>query len=94
MTKPINTKTSFSIPPQVMSRLVGDETVLLDLESGMYFGLDGVGKRIWDAVAEGKNCEEIAATISSEYDVEQEQAQEDVIEFLSGLAERKLVLVE
>ncbi len=36
--------TRLSVPPQVMSRMVGDETVLLDLASGVYFGLDGVGQ--------------------------------------------------
>ena len=33
----MNLDTKLSIPPQVMSRLVGDETVLLDLASGIYF---------------------------------------------------------
>ena len=32
------------IPPQVMARTVGDETVILDLASGTYFGLDPVGR--------------------------------------------------
>ena len=45
--------TRLSIPPQVMSRQVGEETVLLDLKSGIYFGLDGVGKLIWESVADG-----------------------------------------
>jgi len=53
--------TKLSIPPQVMSRLVGDETVLLDLSSGIYFGLDGVGKRIWESVADGLSLGETAA---------------------------------
>ncbi|MBT6210629.1 MAG: PqqD family protein [Woeseia sp.] len=57
----MNLDTQLSIPPQVMSRLVGDETVLLDLASGMYFGLDGVGKRIWESVAEGRSLGQAAA---------------------------------
>jgi len=83
--------TKLSIPAQVMSRLVDDETVLLDLESGMYFGLDGVGKRIWESVADGKSLSDIAAIISAEYEVEEEQALKDVIEFASNLVERGLL---
>ena len=83
--------TRLSIPPQVMSRLVGDETVFLDLESGMYFGLDGVGKRIWEAIGEGLTLGEIAAIIVSEYEVEVNQAQADVIEFVGDLVERGLL---
>jgi hypothetical protein len=84
-------ETRLSAPPHVMSRLVGDETVLLDLESGMYFGLDGVGKRIWESIGEGLTLAEIAAVIMSEYDVQEDQAQADVIEFARDLVERGLL---
>ena len=87
----MNPDTILSIPPQVMSRLVDDDTVLLDLESGMYFGLDGVGKRIWDAVAEGRSIGEIAAIITAEYEVDEARAQADVVEFTSNLVERGLL---
>ena len=84
-------ETKLSIPAQVMSRLVDDETVLLDLESGMYFGLDGVGKRIWESVADGKSLGDIAVIITDEYEVDEEQALKDVIEFASNLVERGLL---
>jgi hypothetical protein len=84
-------ETKLSIPAQVMSRLVDDETVLLDLESGMYFGLDGVGKRIWESVTDGKNLGDIAAIITAEYDVDESQALADVIAFASDLVERGLL---
>ena len=87
----MNLDTQLSIPPQVMSRLVGDETVLLDLASGMYFGLDGVGKRIWESVAEGHSLGQTAAVIAAEYEVEEAKAQADVIEFTSDLVERGLL---
>ena len=83
--------TRLSVPRQVTSRLVGDETVLLDLESGMYFGLDGVGKRIWEAIDEGLTLREIAAIIVSEYEVDEIQAQADTIEFVGDLVERGLL---
>ena len=83
--------TKLSIPPQVMSRLVGDETVLLDLSSGIYFGLDGVGKSIWECVAEGRSLAQAAAKIVDEYDVEESRAQADVLAFASELVERGLL---
>ena len=88
----MNPDTILSIPPQVMSRLVDDETVLLDLESGMYFGLDGVGKRIWDSVTEGRSIGEIAEIISAEYEVDEARAQADVVAFTSDLVERGLLV--
>jgi hypothetical protein len=83
--------TRLSIPPQVMSRPVGDETVLLDLESGTYFGLDGVGKRIWESIDKGLTLGDTVAVIEAEYEVDKDQAKADVIEFVSDLIERGLV---
>ena len=74
-----------------MSRLVGDETVILNLESGMYFGLDGVGKRIWESIGQGRTLGETAATIVSEFEVDEATAHADVVEFISDLVERGLL---
>ena len=83
--------TQLTIPPQVMSRLVGDETVLLDLASGIYFGVDGVAKCIWESISEGHSLGQAAAVVMSEYEVDEEQAQADVLEFANDLLERGLL---
>jgi hypothetical protein len=87
----VNPDTRLSIPPQVISRLVDDETVLLDLKSGKYFGLNGVGRRIWDCIGEGLTLGEVAATLVSEYEVGEDQAQSDVIELAQDLLARGLL---
>ena len=83
--------TQLTIPPQVMSRLVGDETVLLDLASGIYFGVDGVAKRIWESISEGQSLKQAAAVVVSEFEVDEAQAQADVLDFASDLVERGLL---
>lgn len=80
-----------TVPPQVISRLVGDETVLLDLASGMYFGLDNVGRIVWESVSRGMSLSEAADAIVAEYDVEREQARADVLEFAEDLVDRGLL---
>ena len=80
-----------SIPAQVMARQVGDETVILDLASGTYFGLDAVGARIWQLMGEGKTLAEICEVILDEYDVEREQLEADVLRLAAELVERGLV---
>lgn len=87
----MNLDTRLTVPPQVMSRLVGDETVLLDLASGIYFGLDGVGQKIWEAVTEGRSLGEAATAIVNDYEVDESQAQSDVIKFASELVTRGLL---
>ena len=81
-----------AIPPQVMARTVGDETVILDLASGTYFGLDPVGARIWALMGERKTLAEICATMLEEYEVEREQLETDVLRLSGELVERGLVV--
>ena len=57
-----------SIPPQVMARTVGEETVILDLATGTYFGLDPVGARIWELMSEGRTLAEICDQMLEEYE--------------------------
>ena len=87
----INLDTKLNIPPQVMSRLVEDETVLLDLASGLYFGLEGVGQTIWESLSSGRSLSETVATITVEYDVDETQAEADVVAFAGELVERGLL---
>jgi hypothetical protein len=80
-----------SIPPQVMARTVGEETVILDLASGTYFGLDSVGARIWQLMGEGRTLAEVCDRMLDEYDVEREALERDLFDLLEALAGQNLV---
>ena len=80
-----------TIPAQVMARQVGDETVILDLGSGTYFGLDPVGARIWQLIGEGKTLGEICDTMLDEYEVTRGDLERDVVELADKLLEQKLI---
>lgn len=80
------------IATQVMARQVGDETVILDLASGTYFGLDPVGARIWQLIGEGKTLAEICATMLEEYEVGREHLETDILRLTGQLLERGLVV--
>jgi len=82
-----------TIPAQVMARQVGDETVILDLGSGTYFGLDPVGARIWQLMGEAKTLDEICDTMLDEYDVTREALERDVVELADKLLEQKLISI-
>jgi len=76
----------------VEMNIVGDETVLLDLASGTYFGLDGVGKRIWETVSDGRSLAETVEVVIAEFEVDKAQAEADVLEFANDLKERGLLV--
>ena len=84
---------SLTIPPEVMARQVGDETVILDLASGNYFGLDPVGARMWQLMSDGKAPREICDVLLLEYEVSREQLEADLARLLGDLGAQGLVSV-
>lgn len=80
-----------TIPTQVMARQVGDETVILDLVGGTYYGLDPVGARIWQLMGKGKTLAEICDTMLDEYEVTRDDLERDVVELADKLLEQKLI---
>jgi hypothetical protein len=73
---------------------VGEEAVLLDLASSRYFGLDGVGTRIWQLLAEHRRLSAVADLLLAEYDATSEQIDGDLAAFVGELAGRGLLEVD
>ena len=87
----MNIDSKFLIPPQVIARKIGDETVILALESGTYFGLDPVGARMWHLMEAGKSLAQVCDTMIEEYEVERDVLQRDLLSLVGELVEKKLV---
>lgn len=79
------------IPPQVMTRRVGDEVVVLDLATGTYFGLDPVGARMWELMGEGKTLREICDRMLEEYEVMREELERDALRLAEELNGQGLI---
>ena len=80
------------IPEEVLARQVGDETVMLDLAKGTYFGLDPVGARIWQLLGEGKTLAQVCEAMIDEYDVSRDDIERDVMRLVEELIERGLIV--
>ncbi len=81
----------FNLSSDVLFQQVGGETVLLDLASENYFGLDAVGTRVWQLLTRGKSLGHVLDTLLDEYDVEREVLEADVERLIGDLAEAGLV---
>lgn len=71
---------------------VGDETVLLHLETGTYYGLDVVGTRIWELLKAGQTPQEACAVIVEEFGVAPDVVETDARRFLQDLKEHAIVV--
>ncbi len=67
-----------TISPDVISQEVSGETVILDLNTEHYFGLDAVGTRIWQLIEETGNLQTVFDQLLAEYEVEEDQLLEDI----------------
>jgi len=76
----------------VIYKAVGEELVLLDLERGIYYGLDPVGARMWQLLASGSSIETVVEAMLDEYDVEREQLQADLESLAKELREHGLLV--
>jgi hypothetical protein len=72
---------------------VDDELVMLDTSSSTYFGLDRVGRRIWDLIERPTSIGELCATLQREFDVAAETCAADVTAFVGQLESANLIEV-
>ena len=85
---------TITVNPDVISQEVSGETVILDLNSENYFGLDEVGTRIWQLIEEKGNLQAIVDQLLSEYDVSEDQLLEDLEVLLTQVADIGLVSLQ
>lgn len=81
----------FSLSPDAIASAVGDETVILQLRNGTYFGLDAIGTRIWQLLGEGVAPAEICTRLGEEYDVAPARLEADVRHLLRELRDNAIV---
>ena len=77
----------------LVSADLADEVVMLHLQSGVYYGLDAVGVRIWEMIQEPRTVSEIRSTILEEFDVAPDRCQQEMLAFLQDLAVHDLIQV-
>ena len=80
--------------PAVTAQTVSDGSVLLHMETEIYFGLNSVGTKVWELLPpECTELEELCRRLADTYpDVEPEMLRQDVAELLEMLQENELVL--
>jgi hypothetical protein len=79
--------------PDLLSSELEGEAVILDLSSGVYFGLNEVGARIWELLQAGRDLRSVRATLLEEFDVPPSRCEADLLELVRRMAADGLVHV-
>lgn len=92
MTDAIDLQGRFAPGDDVVAREVGGETILLDLGTGTYFGLNEVGGKVWHALDAGqKSVAELCDIVEQEFDAKREIIERDIAALVEDLTARGLV---
>jgi hypothetical protein len=79
------------VPEAVITRELDGETILLNLDTGIYFGLDTVGTDIWRAIVDAGTLEDALARVQAEYDVEPATLRSDFLRLVDELLAKGLL---
>lgn len=82
-----------TVPPGVMFRDLDGEAVVLELESGRYFGLNETGTRMWLLLQEHGSLQEVLRVLLAEYEVAEERLREELLSFVHTLCSQRLLQI-
>jgi len=93
MSQTISLASRVRIPEGMLSHLLQNELVLLNLDTGVYCGLDPVGTRIWQLLQTrpARPLQQIVDTLVEEYDVDTARCVQDLLTLVARLEENKLI---
>jgi hypothetical protein len=77
----------------LMGGEMGNETVLMDMNSGDYLGLNEVGSSIWKIIVEPKSVSEICTALMEKYDVDAPTCEAETLKYLSQLVAENMITV-
>jgi len=82
------------VADNVVCRNLAGESVLLNLDTGTYFGLDAVGTHLWNLVAEHGLTALAIDTLLAEYDVDASRLRKDVTALIDQLLAKGLLTTD
>ena len=80
------------IPEEVLTSKVGDETVLLNLQTGMYYSLDPVGTRFLEVLQHTSRLDEVHHALLEQFDVSTAKLEADLLKLSQDMLARGLLV--
>jgi hypothetical protein len=77
--------------PEVLTRKVGDEVVLVHMQRNEIFALNPTGTRLWELLAEGRSRAQAVEQLTSEFDASKEAIEQETDQLIELLAREGLL---
>jgi hypothetical protein len=75
----------------IVQSKIGEEVVMLDMDSGFYFGLNSVASVIWELLAIEIDFEALIKKLMTQFEVERSLCEADTRELLDQMLEKKII---
>lgn len=79
--------------PSLLAADVDGEMVMMDVEKGVYYGLDAIGSDIWKRLETPISAAELAAELAKAYEADVATIEADVLVLFNRLVEQGLAEV-
>lgn len=90
----MNLNTRFCVfDRNIISDLFGDEVVLVNLESGIYYSLRGSSAQVWIRIQNNYSIQELNEELSELYQISLEKLSEEVMKFIQNLISQSLIKI-
>ena len=87
----LNPDTPLIRDPDLVAADMDGDLVMMSIDNGEYYGVGGVGPRVWELLESPRTIEQITAAIVDEFEVEAETCREDILGFIRQLLDMGLV---
>jgi len=77
----------------VLAKVVADEAILINVKTGTYYSLNGIGGRVWQWIENEKSIGEMVSALTQDYDVTEENALKDIGGLLAELSNEGLIKI-
>lgn len=81
-----------TIPEGVLISNLQEESVILNLDSERYFGLDDVGTRMLTVLTTSESIEAAYQKLTHEYDVDSQTLRQDLLEIVEDLVKQGILI--
>jgi hypothetical protein len=78
---------------ELLTTVIDGELIGMSVEQGACYGLNAVGTRVWELLAEPRSLEDLCEQLREEYEVDGDQCQREVRDLVEQLRREGLVKV-
>lgn len=93
MSSNVSSKARFRInTPTISHETIDGETVIINLENGSYYSMDGIGAEIWSAIESGLSSNDIVEIFDKRYDGAGVYIENSIIKLMTELQREGLIV--